>query len=1579
MAPDHQEAVEQPQHSDQTADPQRDSAQPDMDPGVIDVDDESIDVEDVEEEEDAHNSFSEENGNVVDLVSPRSRAEAQTHVDVIDLEEADEDGEEEGEEEEGITAHDLVPDDIDEDTSRSPENEKHDEKESVLAEKASQNGVDAAGKPSEQHAEQVMTTKETDQEQLGKASDSDQKQLSEHVAGTDAGLEKPMAASSNVKESAGEMEQLSAVAPSRPEGDRSEQQLNTQRQDPKRDDPYKPHTSPQGYIENEQRDEHVQTGENKLTMTEEASQPLPLAESGQMAVDESVTDAHGDGVSTSENMPKAVPAPAVDTTNSLAPEHPNESSDKAVVHPKPDMDEAAPEPISNEVDVETSGKIETDATKDKALMAMVPLNEASVVETSATKPEDTMDLDNVEEEGNEDAMEDEPEHIEDDNENADMELSEEEPAHELRAGGDEESEPLTTTAQRVRESLTPGADHKSAEFFGAKDSKQDVLNFETQVESTSRVGTDDEPKSRGEQNSSQAPSKDEEGKASDLAVQPKVQLPSTAKAECTNDSKLLESEVHVAAPANLSVDEAKTLSVSPPREGQEAENVASEAADGRGGSPSANLTAPLFGMRPSGFPAQPVSFRTPPSFQRTSLSPNARPFIPAAHREAMRMAALRSVFQKDETAPAEVLATSEKETVKKSVTSEPEAKAQQENKLLFSPQQSAVPLQPKSDPVPQQEDVPTQPTSQTADVQGAKQSMTKKSVITSGRDELTSAVQPPPSSNESKVISAKKAPALKVKRDAITKPDSKPHGKRVTFSLSQTKEFDSSEPQTAASHSESLAVASESEHGGRAEEQKLKEEHSDDGFIFEVSHVPVSVRIGTGNVIKRGSLSTLRLTVVNNGESKLDMFKEGASSLSLFESLSVSRNVLRVRKVSNRPVMTVALMSNNNGGTQVAKKYYVHLGHHLYDKVFKACVAHLNSTGPDKRSGIDSAPSATLATKRSSTPLGSDGEDIHAIRMKRSADTTRSADPTKNKAAERRRKLLETKAKLLENLKAARKNKAGTGAGEKDQGPPDKMASGTANLLVISGPGSKAKPAVHGAPRASLQNDPKVEVQKPASTFGAGNALNQGSSTTSEAAVQTPLAAVEKRNLLADTQVQSARQKDVSGDKMQTDSVQKVAPSGSSLKRKKPVGSMAAPHYGHGKRALDLAKSTDTKRQRIGNEKNVSVVGAPGSAHDKLKALRDQIKTPGRGVSAKNMVSGVATATKSTALTPSFEDVEEVKRIRSMVANLTTEREEIKKRVALLEEQKKKMEEDFDQLQKQLSKAKSETEESKSEAARLKEESKAAERNMAETVALLQKSGQELKELWNKVSDMLEVVKAAEEAEKVDDENEEERKISLSRCDHDSVQDFFYRLRSFKASTWPVEEEDIGALACARHGWYNTGVNELKSSEGVTLVLGDLFESADSYEQKVEEMKIALVQKHALLSGWRGKQCARDIGKELLSKERLESNVTKLRSCAAMKRVRGFESTSRGLCELVAACGWRATEGSVRCEWCGMEVNEVHLRESHLGYCLLAREEGEVRRNVELLGLDWEVEGARLGYFFRSSYGDATGDMMEVG
>ncbi|CAN8075813.1 unnamed protein product [Agarophyton chilense] len=347
-----------------------------------------------------------------------------------------------------------------------------------------------------------------------------------------------------------------------------------------------------------------------------------------------------------------------------------------------------------------------------------------------------------------------------------------------------------------------------------------------------------------------------------------------------------------------------------------------------------NLTAPLFGMRPSGFPSQPVSFRTPPSFQRTSLSPNARPFIPAAHREAIRNAALQAVPLKDENAsdgtPEFAVKAGDEEPTDASLSQE---KEKTEHNQLFSPQQTSATVQLKSDGTEPPHPVPDPflyaPTADLKPVKhtGSEEKVASKDIV------QTVAPIPPPSTNESKQLFAPKAPTLKVRKDKITKPSSKPSGKKVTFSLSQPRVAERVESHAPPPKPESTA-ASESGQEGRLEEQKLKEEKNDDGFMYEVNHVPLSVRIGNGNVIKRGSLSTLRLAVVKTGEAKLDMFKEGASSLLLFESLSASRNILRVRKVANRPIMTVTVLTNNNGGTQVAKKYFVHLGHHLYDKIY---------------------------------------------------------------------------------------------------------------------------------------------------------------------------------------------------------------------------------------------------------------------------------------------------------------------------------------------------------------------------------------------------------------------------------------------------------------------------------------------------------------------------------------------------------------------------------------------------------------------------------------------------------------------
>lgn len=101
--------------------------------------------------------------------------------------------------------------------------------------------------------------------------------------------------------------------------------------------------------------------------------------------------------------------------------------------------------------------------------------------------------------------------------------------------------------------------------------------------------------------------------------------------------------------------------------------------------------------------------------------------------------------------------------------------------------------------------------------------------------------------------------------------------------------------------------------------------------------------------------------------------------------------------------------------------------------------------------------------------------------------------------------------------------------------------------------------------------------------------------------------------------------------------------------------------------------------------------------------------------------------------------------------------------------------------------------------------------------------------------------------------------MTLSECRPHSVEDFFHRLWSFQPSTWFGFAEDglIDPVECALRGWYNSGENELSSSDGATIKLDvQAMSNAELYETEVNRVRALILGKgHALLSGWLGNSC----------------------------------------------------------------------------------------------------------------------------
>lgn len=1564
--------------------------QPDTDPGVIDVDDEAIEEDgDGEEESEGRRNagdVSNEPSATIELDSSPRDAREQKAVDVIDLEEDDE-GEAEGdvevEEEHGEAKNGVETGSSEEDGEENdaPDPAKRDRDEDREDDGTPPVGIkDVSGDEiSPAESDEAIESEERENEKLNLNEEKPPEISATMTVECQQHDARPQLASDS-----GELKSLpkpaeQSIGEDLAAGEAKDTALRDQVQSESQIVPASVGKASKETIETGGGSDQHQSPTSSASKANERPNVHLLSSVGD-ELPQTALNGTNDGT---KNVPEPVEGDRKDTAAQVTELAPNEHRESKALGTKEPRGEtlAQDTEASDMKPQESSNAIDSDRVRLQEVGNDV-IQEIEIDDTQVqSKSEDISDFDDGDDE----------EVVEEGNVHMDTDLTDDEPVQE---------EQLTTHDGKPEELVS------SKTGTGSTDDNQILEHYTNDV---SKV--DDSQLLGAYSGSSDAvPSakqkvseidKEGIGKGPELATKAKVQpkaldsVDEVNKAHAAGSKMESDGDISLSEKASLTNNELEEQRKTPPTEGpihEEDQSQKGTDLDSKmdivtpvkelssKGSANMNLTAPLFGMQTMELPKGPVSFSSPPSFQRSRLSPSAPPFIPAAHRDARNAA----------TPQTKAIPATEMDVDSSRTEENPTAHLKAE---LAKPFEGSAVREPK---LKSEEIAPSPSDSQPSDTRTSSVKVLETGHMsqagTDQADGVESVVQVSRTVDQAPAL-LKTPQTLSVKPDgsqptvpkisAVSKgvpPEGMPHSEKDVIkeeSKSQQKKvsFGSIEtitvpkaPSQKSTMQPSQVSTSESE--TRVEEQELKEEENDDGSVYEVSHVPISVRIGNGTAMKRDSLSTLRLAISKSGEAKLEMFKEAASSLLLFESLSNTRNTIRIRKVAKRTVVTITLMTNNSGGAQVAKKYYVPLGKHIYDKLFNILVIHLNDGGP-ARPGVESTPSSSSG-KKAAPSSGSDAEGPQTVAGKRSLDVSDKKDPKRVKVAERRKQLLETKAKLLENLKAARKNKTGTGT--KDHPvlekslkrtaatpiPPSSLST-SSQLRIPSSmtPKSTALPigtSSTPAPLANTTQDTAIHSENPGINAPGLHstdvkAPNQKAPTRSDTAVAGQTAGVSKPK---PGQPLQAPPLSTSG---------KRPRSGQQPHRLQPGQN---PHAGQGTNSMKKMRVIDEKSHAAPSGSNINV-------QDKLRVLRDRARRGGYTGSLPIPIAGRRDVAES----------EELKKLRSLLDEKTriqtqAEKQKVEaiKGMTVAKEETKMAREAAQKTLDALSKAKEEVTKKKSEVSTLLEERREIEKELTAKRAENDLSVRQKAELDAQVSKLLKHVESALSAENA---LEHQKKESFSRCDHNNVSDFFDRLWTFKPSTWPVmEDSDIGARACARHGWYNSGVNVLRSTEGVELRLRNLYEDADVHLEEMERVTTALVQEHQFLSGWRGKQCARDIGKELLDQETLKKNVSEIEKHDVKTRVKGFPERADRLCALIAACGWKPYGKAVRCEWCGaISVGDLHLRESHYKFCMFAEEQDEVRRNIELLGLDWEVEGDRLGWFFRSSYGDVADTVRE--
>jgi hypothetical protein len=169
-----------------------------------------------------------------------------------------------------------------------------------------------------------------------------------------------------------------------------------------------------------------------------------------------------------------------------------------------------------------------------------------------------------------------------------------------------------------------------------------------------------------------------------------------------------------------------------------------------------------------------------------------------------------------------------------------------------------------------------------------------------------------------------------------------------------------------------------------------------------------------------------------------------------------------------------------------------------------------------------------------------------------------------------------------------------------------------------------------------------------------------------------------------------------------------------------------------------------------------------------------------------------------------------------------------------------------------------------------------------------------------------------------------------------SAEDFFERLDTFQPTTWHAFEEvgKISPVECARHGWYNSDVNTLMSTDGATVrynadsVLGD--GGYDQHFAEVERVREQIVASgHKMLSQWIGSSCPASfagLSIRQASKDELKTQADHIRKClisgmvpssaAVVQAVGGDEASALAALHWKLECLPATGRIVMNCAWC---------------------------------------------------------------
>lgn len=766
-------------------------------------------------------------------------------------------------------------------------------------------------------------------------------------------------------------------------------------------------------------------------------------------------------------------------------------------------------------------------------------------------------------------------------------------------------------------------------------------------------------------------------------------------------------------------------------------------------------------------------------------------------------------------------------------------------------------------------------------------------------------------------------------------------------------------------------------------EQKLRRvpaKGTSGGMVYCVENVSISIKRGSGRPSRRPLLSTIELLTIPNGESKMEFSDSRSNPKNVWLSLSSVKDNVKVKKVTNKPnIMSVTVLGPSGIDTgSDASKYFIHLNKNTFQVFYDATLKFLldfvvenprpsvvkfsEPPQQERRASTSSMGAfrrAQKATAAKSQIVDSENqkrlllEKMEALKKKkaeRAADPSPSRNTTSElvKSKDRLRKL--TLEKSLDKSRAEAPPTKTVPSSTVPKATPSKAFT---PVLPSSKGSAHAPPLAKGSVLTpSLVKDSIVA----ASSTRDSTMTPSFASKAAEATGKTPSFAKTLPKIIVTKDKASSQFGKVppstevqgkEGAKPPAIAVPKPQPqhaSGTQIVRQHQMSPKKRPAFQSDdhleqatkKARFDLSKKWPSSAQKIAgaDEPHKAVFSGAG------KKTGDSALVGGEAV----VKSGnIATVPKDNVVSGTMEF--------NASANSTRDL--------------------FSSKVKQPAKTASPH--------AIHQHRPGGVTVPTELKKRLETDAKRLGELVAAVTSLVE-------------DNEQgagEARPSLQRCDPTSVQDFFDRLHTFQPSTWIGygHEHLLSPVECARRGWFNSGPNQLASSEGAKIIAN--FEGCKTLETFTEEegrvKSLVLGQGHKLLSGWIGKSCPEEFetllgSKKVFSSDELQAHAKEFISSRAIsfldrgqidweehpEFLKGEDKSVK-----LAVCNWSVgvlndEEVDVRCDWCSYRLAladeeligkeaacgvRFSLQRSHYPYCPFSRDEEAVRRNAEIFGI----------------------------